>query len=145
MFGDVQAGNPDQSTAQHCGEVLQGEQGCCARELLTPLPSKVTAMERWFPAHTRSLNTTAEAVAFLSGLHVSDETLSNCRQKLPSRARIKIFDLFIMFQAGQRVRVMVSNYKNQHTDKILGPHGSGALQRTTRGWGLGGDAKHGHS
>lgn len=40
---------------------------------------------------------------------------------------------------------MVRNYKNQLTDKILDPHGSGALQRTASGWGLGGEAKHGHN
>lgn len=60
----------------------------------------VTGMERRLPARTRSLKTTAKAAAFLSGLRVSDGTLRNCRQKLPSRARIKMFDLFIMFQAG---------------------------------------------
>lgn len=41
MFGDVQAGNSDKSTNQHCGEVLQGEQCCYAWELLTPLPYNV--------------------------------------------------------------------------------------------------------
>lgn len=41
MFGDVQAGNSDKSRNQHCGEVLQGEQGCCARAVLTSLPCNV--------------------------------------------------------------------------------------------------------
>jgi len=40
---------------------------------------------------------------------------------------------------------MVRNEGNQHTARMLGPHGSGALQRTARGWGLGGEAKHGHT
>lgn len=42
----------------------------------------------------------AEAAALLSGLRVSGGTLRNCRQKVPSRARIKTLDLFIVFQVG---------------------------------------------
>ena len=41
MFGDVQAGNSDKSTNQHCEEVLQGEQGFYAWGLLTSLPCNV--------------------------------------------------------------------------------------------------------
>ena len=39
MFGDVQVENSDKSTNQRCGEVLQGEQGCCARGSLHLSPA----------------------------------------------------------------------------------------------------------